>query len=345
MTTLSRSAGESQQPRPTMHDVARQAGVSLKTVSRVVNGESRVSPATVERVVAAVRDLGYRRNDMARHLRQGRTTATIGLVIEDISDPFYSTLARAVEDVARQHGYLMLVGNSGEDPEREEELVSAFCARRLDGLVVIPIAGDHRYLTPEIELGTAVVFVDRPALGIEADTVLTDNVEGARRAVTHLIEHGHRCIAFVGNDASVYTAEQRFRGYRAALDGAGIEYDERLVARGPRTAEDAATALAALLQAVDPPSAAFAANNRMAVGSLRAIRRHAPGTALVGFDDFELADFVQPAVTVMAQDPYAMGREAAILLFSRLRGEHCPARSVELPAQLIPRGSGELPPP
>lgn len=346
MTTLSAADGsDSRQPaRPTMHDVARVAGVSLKTVSRVVNREAQVRPETTERVVAAVRQLGYRRNDVARHLRQGGSTLTVGLIIEDISDPFYSTLARAIEHVARDHGYLMLVGDSGEDPHREEELAGAFCARRLDGLVIVPIAGDHAHLTREMDLGTAVVFVDRPAHGIDVDTVLCDNAAGARSAVGHLVGHGHRRIGFVGNDDSVYTAQQRFRGYRTALEDGSIGYDDRLVRRGPRDVDQAQAAVTDLLAADPALTAVFAANNRMAIGALRALREQAPGLGLVGFDDFELADAVEPAVTVMAQDPYAMGEQAARLLFSRLSGEDRPPRTVTLPPRLVVRGSGEVPP-
>ena len=145
-----------------MKDVAARAGVGLKTVSRVVNGEPGVTPDTERRVQEAIEALGFRRNDSARVLRKGRT-ASIGLVLEDLADPFYGPLSRAVEEVARAHGALLINGSSAEDPEREQELVLALCARRVDGLIVIPAGDDHRYLEPEIEAGVATVFVDRPA--------------------------------------------------------------------------------------------------------------------------------------------------------------------------------------
>ncbi|PRH80332.1 LacI family transcriptional regulator, partial [Streptomyces solincola] len=148
--------------RPTMKDVAARAGVRLKTVSRVVNGETGVTPDTERRVQEAIEALGFRRNDSARVLRKGRT-ATVGLVLEDLADPFYGPLSRAVEEVARAHGALLINGSSAEDPERERELALALCARRVDGLIVIPAGGDHRYLEPEIRAGIATVFVDRPA--------------------------------------------------------------------------------------------------------------------------------------------------------------------------------------
>ena len=166
--------------RPTMKDVATRAGVALKTVSRVVNDEPGVTPETASRVRNAINELGFRRNDSARLLRKGQT-ASIGLIMEDIGDPFYSALSRAVEDVAHWNGSLLFTGSSDEDPQREQELVLALCARRVDGLIVIPASGDHRYLLPEIAAGVASVFVDRPAGMIEADAVLADNVGGTPR--------------------------------------------------------------------------------------------------------------------------------------------------------------------
>jgi len=171
--------------RPTMKDVAARAGVGLKTVSRVVNGEPGVTPDTERRVQEAIDALGFRRNDSARVLRKG-STASIGLVLEDLADPFYGPLSRAVEEVARAHGALLINGSSAEDPDREQELVLALCARRVDGLVVIPAGDDHRYLEPEIKAGVATVFVDRPAGRIDADVVLSDSFGGARDGVAHL---------------------------------------------------------------------------------------------------------------------------------------------------------------
>src|ERR1700750_3223320 len=148
--------------RPTMKDVATRAGVALKTVSRVVNDEPGVTPETASRVRNAINELGFRRNDSARLLRKGQTPS-IGLIMEDIGDPFYSALSRAVEDVAHWNGSLLFTGSSDEDPQREQELVLALCARRVDGLIVIPASGDHRYLLPEIAAGGVSVFVERPA--------------------------------------------------------------------------------------------------------------------------------------------------------------------------------------
>jgi LacI family transcriptional regulator, galactose operon repressor len=337
---------ESQRPRaarPTMNDVAHAAGVGLKTVSRVVNGEGGVLDGTAERVREAIERLGYRRNDSARLLRRGQT-ASVGLVIEDVADPFYSELTRAVEEVTRQHGSLVFTGSSDENPERERELVLAFCARRVDGLVVVPAGTSHRYLLPELAAGIAVVFVDRPPGDIDADTVLSANSSGAKEGVRHLLSRGHRRIAFVGDSADIFTAAQRLDGYRAALRDAGVPVDESLIVMGHLHPEFVRAALDKLVDRDDAPTALFTSNSRATVAALRALGTHTTRPALVGFDDFELADLVTPAVTVVAQDPTGLGREAAELLFRRLQGDPSPVQHIELPTRLIQRGSGELPP-
>jgi LacI family transcriptional regulator, galactose operon repressor len=330
--------------RPTMKDVAARAGVALKTVSRVVNDEPGVTPGTAERVRAAIEDLGFRRNDGARLLRKGHT-ASIGLVLEDIGDPFYSQLSRAVEDVAHRHGSLLFTGSSDEDPLRERELTLAFCARRVDGLIIIPASQDHTYLLPEIAAGVASVFVDRPAGVIDADVVLADNCGGARTGVAHLISGGHRRIGYIGDDPGIYTAALRHRGYLDALSAAGLAPQEAWTVMAPPDAAGVRGALASMLAGPDPVSAVFCGNNRVTVLALRELAAMGVVLPLVGFDDFELADLMTPGVTVVAQDPAKMGRIAAELLFRRLAGEGGPAQRVELETRLIPRGSGEIPPP
>jgi LacI family transcriptional regulator len=330
--------------RPTMNDVAHAAGVGLKTVSRVVNKEPGVLDTTAQRVRQAIEQLGYRRNDSARVLRRGQT-ASIGLVIEDVADPFYSELTRAVEEVARRHGSLVFAGSSDESPERERELVLAFCARRVDGLVVVPAGTSHRYLLPDMSAGIAVVFVDRPAGDIDADTVLSSNSAGAKAGVRHLMGRGHRRIAFLGDSPEIFTATRRLDGYREALGDAGLAVDESLVVMGRLSPDFVRAALDRMLDRPDPATALFTSNSRATVAAVRVLNARATRPALVGFDDFELADLLSPAVTVVAQDPTGLGRGAAELLFHRLAGERGPAQHIELPTRLIPRGSGELPPP
>ena len=329
--------------RPTMKDVATRAGVALKTVSRVVNDEPGVTPETASRVRTAINELGFRRNDSARLLRKGQT-ASIGLIMKDIGDPFYSALSRAVEDVAHWNGSLLFTGSSDEDPQREQELVLALCARRVDGLIVIPASDDHRYLLPEIAAGVASVFVDRPAGMIDADAVLADNIGGTRTGVTHLIRQGHRRIGFIGNDPHIYTAAQRHQGYQEAMAGAGLETAPSWVSMGKPAPDGIRDALRRMLAGPSPVTALFCGNNRITVLALREIAAAGRRIALVGFDDFELADLLNPGVTVVAQNPAEMGRRATELLFGRLAGTRGPTQYVELGTQLIVRGSGEIPP-
>src|SRR6267143_3521616 len=205
-------------PRPTMREVAALAKVSIKTVSRVVNGESGVSPRLARRVTAASQRLNYRHHMPASSLRRsdGRS-ATIGVVLEDVSNPFSSALHRSIEDIAVKRGVLVLAGSSDEDEDRERQLVSAFASRRVDGLIIQPSSHDHSYLLTERRAGTAIVFVDRAPSLLDADTVLTDNAAGVQRGVHHLIAQGHGRIGYLGDLHTIETAAERHRGYVAEL--------------------------------------------------------------------------------------------------------------------------------
>jgi LacI family transcriptional regulator len=327
-----------------MRHVAERAGVSLKTVSRVINDEPNVAEPTAARVNAAIAELGFRRNDLARSLRHGRSSATLGLVIEDVANPFYSAITQAVETVARRRGFMVIAGSCAEDPELERELVLSLLRRRVDALVLVPAAASHAWLATE---ETPVVFLDRPPVGIQADAVLLDNAGGARSAVEHLIAHGHRRIACVADPEELFTAAGRVAGYRAALQDAGIEPDPRLVRTDVRDPEHSQQIVASLLELPNGvrPTALFTGNNRHTVGALRAMRGSRRELALVGFDDFELADLLATPTTVVRHDSHRMGVEAAQLAFARLDGADDPPRRVVLPTELVPRGSGEVPPP
>jgi DNA-binding LacI/PurR family transcriptional regulator len=330
-----------------MKDVARSAGVSHMTVSRVVNGDPRVLPTTAAKVEQAVRRLGYQRNEMARHLRTKRqATATIGLVVDDVANTFWSAVARAVEDEAMRRGFLVLVGSTNDDRQRERAVVSAFCSRRVDGLIVVPVAGSQRFLSMQVAMGTRVVCLDRPADGLDADAVVVDNRQASRAAVGHLVGRGHRRVGFVGDREDVWTADERYAGYAAALADGGLAVDAALVRRGARTRAGAGEAVADLLGLPDPPTALFTGNNMITIGAVGELSRdgRAP-VALVGFDDFPLADRLSPAVTVVSQDPAALGSTSARLLFDRIDGDDGPPRTVVLRTRLVERGSGELPGP
>jgi LacI family transcriptional regulator len=330
-----------------MKEVARVAGVSLATVSRVINGTGEVRPDLAGRVQDAVKMLGYRRDLTASTLRRAdRQSSSIGLIIEDVSNPFFSAVHRGVEDVARPHGVLTFVGSSDENPERELELAEAFSARGVDGLVIVPCAADQSYLLRDRQAGTALVFVDRPPRFMPGDAVVSDNAGGAKEAVEHLIAAGHRRIAFLGDRPGVFTATERLSGYREALAGAGLERSPALERLGLFDSDSAQRAARGLLQAPDPPTALFTGQNLITIGAIRALREQGRQRqiALVGFDDVILGDLVEPGITVVAQDPYALGRHAGELLFARLEGLYSEPELIVVPTQLVPRGSGEIGP-
>jgi LacI family transcriptional regulator len=330
-----------------MLDVAALAGVGLATVSRVVNGKPGVSAATTARVLAAIERLDYRHNAYASTLRRSdRKSATIGLVLEDVANPFMSALHRVVEDHARERGVLVLAGSCDEDSRRERELIGEFRSRRVDGLVIVPAGPDHSYLLAELRVGTALVFVDRAARFLDADSVTSDNAGGVRAAVEHLAAQGHRRIAFLGAALTISTAEDRLRGYREAQASLAVDRDPALVRTGLATVEDAEQAAAELLRLAEPPTALVCAQNYFTVGAIKALR--ALGlqrkVAAIGFDDFPVAEMLDPAVTVVAQDPAELGRTASELLFRRLDGVRSHSEHVVCDVRLVPRGSGEIPP-
>jgi LacI family transcriptional regulator len=330
-----------------MVDVAALAGVAVKTVSRVVNSEPGVSAELEARVRRAIEQLNYRRDANAATLRRlGRKTQTIGLVLEDVSNPFSSELHRAVEDAARQRGVLVFAGSCDEEPERERELIGSFRERRVDGIIVVPASNDHAYLHEERRAGTVLVFVDRRASHLDADSVVSDNFGGAMRAVGHLLERGHRRIGFLGDLLSISTAKERLRGHTRALESCGVAVDEQLILTGLRDSEAAAQAVDEMLALPEPPTAFFAGQNLLTIGGVRALRRAGleREVALIGFDDISLADMLDPAISVVAQDPQALGRAAADQLFRRLDGDAAPAVHQVIPVTLVVRGSGEIRP-
>lgn len=329
--------------RPTLRDVSVLASVSIKTVSRVINNDPAVAPATAERVQAAIAELGFRPDPVARSLRVGRDDA-VGLVVENIADPFMAEVTSAVEEAARERGMFVVISSAGYAPENERVVVGGLANRRVAGLILTPTSGDHSYLDHEFRF--PVVFVDRPPIQHDSDTVLVDNEGGARLATAHLIKHGHRRIAFIGDRLHIYTTRLRYQGFRAAMMDAGLPVDERLVRADAIGPENSTVAMTELLNEAGGLTAVLSANYRTSLGVVRAL--HQCGrteVAHVSFDDFTGAESLNPPVTVVNQDPRLMGRQAATLLFDRVNGETGPSRRVILPVKLIVRGSGELPPP
>jgi len=331
--------------RPTMREVAALAGVSLKTVSRVINAEPAVSDDVRSRVVGAIQRLDYRHDHGASSLRRSdRKTSTIGVLLEDVANPFSSALHREIEDVALRRGVLVLAGSSDEDQAREQQLIAAFTSRRVDGLIIVPASHDHSYLLSERRAGTSMVFVDRPPAFLDADSILTDNQAGARQGVAYLIAHGHRRIGYLGDLMTITTAADRHQGYEQELAAASIALDPQLVQLNAHGIDRADAATVELLKLAEPPSALFTSQNLLTIGASRALHRldlhHR--IALVGFDDVLLADLLDPGITVIAQDPSTMGRKAAEQLFRRIDGDQSPSVHLVVPTRLIARGSGEI---
>ena len=259
--------------RPTMKDVAALAGVSLSTVSRAVNGTA-VDADLAARVHEASRLLGYRRDHAASTLRRAdRHSASVGLIFDDVSNPFSSAVHRGFEDVARGRGVLTFAGSSDQDPEREQEMAHALFSRRVDGLIVVPAGPDHGYLRREREAGVAIVFVDRPPSAIDADVVLTDNAGGTAAGVGHLIAIGHRRIGYLGDRSALHTAMARLEGYRAALAAHAIAYDPAVVRLELGSSAASRAAAEELLELPDPPTALFAGQNLVTIGAVSAPRR------------------------------------------------------------------------
>jgi LacI family transcriptional regulator len=333
--------------RATMKDVAALARVSLKTVSRVINEEPTVNVELVERVRRAASQLHYQPHFGASALRRrdGRSS-TIAVLLEDLSNPFSAVIYRVVEEMAIARGVSVLGGSFDEDPKRERELTLRMSRYRVDGVIIAPASRDHQYLRQEQLAGIPFVFIDRPPHLLDADAVLSDSRVGTRQAVQHLITHGHRRIAFLGDLTTIFTAEERFEGYREALASAGLSVDPQWVVRDLRTVEAAHEAAGALLDSRDAPTAFFTGRNPLTVGTVRAIRARGlqQETAVVGCDDFLLADLLEPAITVVAQDPVAIAREAATLLFARIDGDDGPSQKKIIETSFIIRGSGEIRP-
>lgn len=316
-------------------------------MSRVVNGEDGVSAELASRVGAAIVELGYQPDDRARRLRTtDLRTGAIGFVLVDVANPFFSGILRGIEEVARKRDYFVFSGSTDGDSARQDQLVSAFVARRVDGLIVVP-TGDHLGpLAHEIERGTPLVFVDLEPGEAPVDLLRADHFGGAKLATEHLIERGHTDIAFLGSSLDIFSARLRLAGFRAAMAGAGLDVPEHRVLTGLRTPDEWQAITSTYLSSGPRPTALFTAQNFITLGALEAL--HALGLrgeiAQIGFDDVELGAVVTPGVSVVPQYPLELGRRAAELLFKRLDGVAAePVREV-LESYVLERGSGEIRP-
>jgi LacI family transcriptional regulator len=294
-----------------------------------------------------VLQLGYRHNLAASNLRRGDArTSTVGALLQDVSNSFSSSLLRALEDAAHQRDVAILASSLDEEPSRERTLVESLLRRRVDGLLIMPATERQDYLVDEVRGGLPLVFVDRRPQGVDADSVTVDNISGARQAAHHLVGQGHSRIAFLGDLTAIQTAAERLSGFESGLAERDMVLDPRLVVTEIRSDAEAMAALLEVLARPSPPTAVFAARNTVAIGAVRALRHRGLSSkvALVGFDDFPLADVLEPGLTVVRQDVRRIGEEVARLLFARIDGDVSSPHHIVITPELVVRGSGEIRP-
>ncbi|MDX3450556.1 LacI family DNA-binding transcriptional regulator [Streptomyces sp. ME02-8801-2C] len=331
----------------TMADVARHAGVSVATVSHVLNDTRVVRPATRQAVLVAIEVLGYTPNTLARSLVTARTRS-IGLAVSAISNQYFTEILQGVEAGALEHGYSLLIADPHDDPEHERKVVQLLHERRVDGMIVAPSADPGALVAYLTRHDVPTVFLDR-LLDTPADSsprfdqVCAENAEPMTLLMDHLTSLGHRRIGLVTGRRGLSTTAERISGYRIGLASAGLPHDERLVVHGDSESEGAERATAALLALAAPPTALVTANNAMTIGALRALRERGlnvpDDVALCCFDDFAWADLFTPGLTAIAQPGKDIGTQAVRLLLDRLADPDRPARTVRLPCTFVHRES------
>lgn len=332
--------------RATIRDVARHAGVSSATVSRYLNGSLQLPPDTARRVDRAIAALAYAPNILARNLSTGRS-GTLGIIVPDIANPFFAVLASAAEREAFAHGYALMLCSSESHPARERHYLSELLAQRIDGtLFVSEYVVGHDLADQLAGIGN-LVLVDEGIDGFGGAQVLADNRRGGRLATEYLLDLGHRRIALLAGPAHLMTSRERRLGYEEALRAHGIEPDPSLTVFGPYREATGRSALPALLDLPDPPTAVFATSDVAALGVLRAARARGlevpDALSLVGFDDIPVAELVSPAITSIAQPIERLGVEGIRTLVRLLRGEPDVAREQRLEVSLVVRGSAAPP--
>jgi DNA-binding LacI/PurR family transcriptional regulator len=323
-------------------DVARRAGVSSATVSRVLAGKPHVREELRQRVLAAVEELGYQPSHVARSLRAQRSKI-IGLIISDIENPFFTSLVRAVEDVAYKNQYAIFLCNSDEDIEKEKLYIDLMWAEKVAGVIISPTRETDHPCRKLIETSVPVVAIDRRILDLKVDTVLVDNVGAAFDLVSHLIQDGHRRIGAVLGDPIATTGHERREGYEQALKARDLPVLPHLIRTGPPKEPVGYRLTGELLDLPDRPTALFTSNNLLTVGALKAIYerglRIPDDIALVAFDELDWMSLIKPNLTVVAQPTYELGRTATELLLKRIENSTRSPREVVLKPALLIRGS------
>jgi LacI family transcriptional regulator len=328
-------------PTTRLIDVADAAGVSLRTASRVLNDDHRVAADTRSRVLETMRSLNFQPDAVARSLRAG-TDVSIGFVVESIADPFFSEVIDSVETAMARHGRPVLVASTHRDDLREQQVVQRMLHRRVAGLLLAPTSGDHSWLRPD---RTPLVLIDRTAPGVSADVVDIDDRQAADDAVTHLIQHGHRHIAYVGDTSAIPTSSARLEGYLGAHARHGLPVADNLVRANSSSSQEAAQAMDELLDGAAAFTAVFSATTRASLGIVLVLHaRSRTDIAFIGIGDFAMADALTPGITVVDHSGARIGVAAADRLIERLADPGRAIEHIRLPAAIIERGSGEIRP-
>lgn len=320
-------------------DVAEAAQTSIKTVSRVLNNDERVSDELRERVQRKMNDLGYQVDIIARSLRTG-VDKVIGVVIPKIGDPFFAELVEEVETVANEHGIGVIVGSTHGELMRENELVHGFIQRKVLGMIIAPQDADYSFLN---QSRRPTIFIDRAPEKYKGDVVRVDDEYGGKIATEHLIKNGHTRIVYFADDMRIKPTKMRFDGYKAALHDAGIKLDESLLLLNLKSDTNLDSIIVSILNLKNPPTAFFTSKTEIAiniVSSMHKIKR--TDIALVSFDDFTLASSIQPAITVLDHSPRKIGRAAITKLFEKIDGKDLGRQEHIIPLKIVQRGSGEI---
>ncbi|TVY08470.1 LacI family DNA-binding transcriptional regulator [Paenibacillus cremeus] len=328
--------------KPTIYDVAEAAGVSIATVSKVINGTGRISDKTRKHVLDVMEELKYKPSMVASALT-GKSTFTIGLTIPDLANPFFAEIARAVEDRGHEYGFNVFICSTDNDPEKEVKYFSLLTQKRVDGIIIASRTQKDQFLKRLIQHQIPIAMIAREMPTLAVDTVMVDDFLGGYQAGSHLIELGHRRIAMIAEDMSEMSSRERVRGCRQAMLDAKVEPDEALIVVGGFAVESGKAAMDRLLEQDHKPTAVFACNDVLAIGAIQSARQHGlqvpKELSVIGFDNTVLATIVDPPLTTIAQPIQDIGRQVVDLLVEEIKGEKALKQRVLLMPQLVVRSS------